>query len=418
MFMTKTTLLIMALLLSFSAWAIPYPICKREGDVAKFKQLARTLTNDEAATIVAAQRSYDIERIRRGEERGVACPCDNNNPGLKDLITFIESDFRLIQDELLVQTDQAQERAAEAVRAQVQAACQTREHALHQRLLRESQLAYGSTPAGTQRMDGFNLEGVKGFIRTEGDVKTFAFAGSATPFDWYSNIATKGGSQLRRAMQVQLAAAVQWVKAGKSIQCTGHSLGGGVAEGFCAAVMRRVRQDTANFRDFGDYMSDNRIKVVTFNALGGSHAFRDAVRNTERGVREVPAPVGPNSWLAANTLHYRVEGDPLASVTGTPHLMGTVFEKPANRMVTRTGSNELTAMRNGLASVADVLDDGWRRLWGGEADGHSSVNQAVNCRASEDPLGAHDLASCREILSVNSGWQRSQQAQVEIDARY
>lgn|GEM_PF-4236441 len=416
--MTKVALLLMALLLSFSAWAIPYPICKREGDVARYKQLARTLSNDEAATIVAAQRSWDIERIRRGEERGVACPCDNNNPGLQELITFVESDFRLIQDELLAQTDAAQEQAARTAGAQVQAACQAREHALHQRLLRDSQLAYGPTPAGTQRMDGFNLEGVKGFIRTEGNLKTFAFAGSATPFDWYSNIATKGGSQLRRAMQVQLAAAVQWVKSGKSIQCTGHSLGGGVAEGFCAAVMRQVRQDTANFRDFGDYMSDNRIKVVTFNALGGSHAFRDAVRNTERGVRDVPAPVGSNSWLASNTLHYRVEGDPLAHITGTPHLMGTVFQKPATRTVTRTGSRELTAMRNGVASVADVVDDGWRRLWGGQADEQSSVRQSETCAASEDPLGAHDLASCREILGVNSGWEISEVAQVEIDARY
>lgn len=404
--------------MSFSAWAIPFPICKREGDVAKYKQLARTLNNDEAATIVAAQRSYDIERIRRGEERGVACPCDNTNPGLKDLITFVESDFRLIQDELLAQTDAAQEQAAQAAGAQVQAACQAREHALHQQLLRDSQLAYGPTPAGTQQMDGFNLEGVKGFIRTQGDVKTFAFAGSATPFDWYSNLATKGGSQLRRAMQVQLNAAVQWVKAGKSIQCTGHSLGGGVAEGFCAAVMRRVRQDTANFRDFGDYMKDNRIKVVTFNALGGSHAFRDAVRNTERGVRDVPAPVGPGSWLATNTLHYRVAGDPLAQITGTPHLMGTVFEKAANRTVTRTGSREIAAMRNAGSAFLDGIDDLWRRARGQQTDGNSTVVEGESCRASDDPLGAHDLASCREILGVNSGWNRSAVAQVEIDARY
>lgn len=414
----KSTLLFLALMMSFSAWAIPFPVCKREGDVARYKHLARTLNNDEAATIVAAQRSWDIERIRRGEERGVACPCDNNNPGLKDLITFIESDFRLIQDELVAQTNEAQEQAAQAVGAQVQAACQTREHALHQQLLRDSQLAYGATPAGTQQMDGFNFEGVKGFIRTEGNVKTFAFAGSATPFDWYSNIATKGGSQLRRAMQVQLAAAVQWVKSGKSIQCTGHSLGGGVAEGFCAAVMRRVRQDTENFRDFGDYMSDNRIKVVTFNALGGSHAFRDAVRNTERGVRDVPAPVGPGSWLATNTLHYRVAGDPLAHVTGTPHLMGTVFEKEANRTVTRTGAREIAAMQNAANSIADVADDFWRGLTGRQADGHSTVRNGETCRASDDPLGAHDLASCREILGSNSGWSRSTVAQVEIDARY
>lgn len=178
--------------------------------------------------------------------------------------------------------------------------------------------------------------------------------------------------------------------------------------------MRYVRYDV---KHFGDFMSDNRVKTVTFNGLGASKTYREGMKQFTKA-RDIPAPVGPDSWAAANTLHYRVEGDPLAELTGSPHLMGTVFEKRAERKVVRTGSREVTGLRNLARQASDAIDDGWRTIWGGRADGNATQANAQLCEASEDPLGAHDLKSCEEIVQTRSGWRISERAQVEVDARY
>lgn len=218
---------------SFSGWALDFPVCKREADVARYRMLARTLSNDEADAIVKLeQHKYHLRKVKEAEER-VACNCDNTNPGLKDLIAFIDSDYKRIQSALLEQTSAEAEALAAAHAREVLASCQAREHELHKKLLKDSEAAYANrAPAGTQAMDGFNLEGLRGFIRTEPladgkQVRTFAFAGSQTGFDWVTNVANHGGSQLKRALTLHLRSAVEWVKAGNSIQCTGHSLGGG-----------------------------------------------------------------------------------------------------------------------------------------------------------------------------------------------
>ncbi len=407
-------------LFSFSALALDFPVCKREADVARYRMLARTLSNDEADAIVKLEtHKYHLRKVKEAEER-VACNCDNSNPGLKDLIAFIDSDYKRIQSALLEQTSAEAEAAAGAHAREVLASCQDREHELHKKLLKDSEAAYANkAPMGTQAMDGFNLEGLRGFIRTEPhasgkQVKTFAFAGSQTGFDWVTNVANHGGSQVKRALTLHLRSAVEWVKAGNHIQCTGHSLGGGVAEGFCAAVMRYVRYD---IKHFGDFMSDNRVKTVTFNGLGASKTYREGMKQFTK-TRDVPAPVGPDSWAAANTLHYRVAGDPLAELTGSPHLMGTVFEKRAQRQVVKTASREVTGFRNVMRQAADGVDDAWRTLWGGRGDGAAQKDQAEICQASDDPLGAHDLKSCEEIVKNRSGWRISERAQVELDARY
>lgn len=409
-----------------------FPICKREAEVAKTQALvktqalAKTLTNQEAQVIVNARGDIARRKLNRAKERDLACACDNTNPGLQDLLLFIESDFEVVQEELLAGANASERATAQQRYRTTLSSCQSREQEIHLNLLQESQLAYEENPGNDPKLAVMaeNSYGLRGFIResADGRTKTFAFAGSQTLFDWNCNVnplENKCSKQLKLALDRYLPAAVAWVKSGKNIQCTGHSLGGAMAEGFCAAVMRHVRKDTENFPDFGDFSKDNRIKIVTFNALGASESFRHAIAKYENGInaKAVPVPVGPNSWLNTNTLHYRVEGDPLALVAKTSHLMGTVFEKPATRRVQRSGSKELSALRNMASVVSDGVGDLWRQLTGGRPDGDATIVGPEFCEASKDPLGAHDLASCREIVQSSGGWVESETARVDIPAQ-
>jgi hypothetical protein len=426
--MTKTTFFIVSLLMSLTAWGMDYPVCKRESEIAYRQNLVRKLTNTEAEAIVSSLRDNERQKIQRAMERELACPCENNNPGLQSLLLFVETDFVRIRDSLLGEVSQVGVAAATRAAEKVLSDCQTREHRLHQELLQEAQLSYQRNPGNDPKLTVMaeNTFGLRGFIResADGTTKTFAFAGSQTLLDWNCNLnpfENKCSNQLKLALDRYLPSAVAWVKSGKKINCTGHSLGGAMAEGFCAAIMREVRKDTQNFPDFGEYSKDNRIKVVTFNALGGSETFRKAIELYEQKrvlASAVPVPAGPNSWLNTSTVHYRVEGDPLAQYVRTPHLMRTVFEKPATRRVPRSGSRELAGLRNMVSSVSDAIDDGWRQLTGGQADGHATVRSGEFCQASQDPLGAHDIASCQEIVQGSGGWVESRVARVDVPAQY
>jgi len=393
----------MLLIFSFTVLAQDFPICRREREIARYKSLARTLTNDEASSIVNAQAHiYQLRKARRNENR-VACNCDNANQGLKDLITFIEDDYSTIRSNLLGQTNAAEEAAANSVAQAAYSACETRGRADNLRLLNEAKLSYSDrAPAGTTAMAGFNVEGLRGFIRDRVEngqrIKTFAFAGSQTLFDWWTNLTDKGGSQLAKAMELHLRSTVEFVKNGGKIECTGHSLGGAVAEGFCAAVMRYVRYEV---HDFGDYQKDNRIKVVTFNGLGAADTYKSAMKK-RNGPQD--KPVDAKSWLTANTIHYRVEGDPLASV-GASHLYGEVIEKASNRTVTKLGSAEATgfmnALRSARAGITSLFDNK-------NIPTQPDIRGPQTCRASENPLEAHDIKSCYEIANQANGWRVSQ----------
>ncbi len=429
----KTLILFSFLITSLPLWALDFPICKREAEVAKMQALASTLTNEEAQAIVNARGENAIRKMNRARERELACPCDNDNPGLQNLLLFIESDFEVIQERLLAsvntneQTPAARrQRDADADRLHrdTLAACQGREQRLHLQLLQESQLAYKQLPPNDPKLTvmAFNTFGLKGFIREspDGTTKTFAFAGSQTLLDWNCNLnpfENKCSKQLKLALDRYLPSAVAWVKSGKSIQCTGHSLGGAMAEGFCAAVMREVRQDILGF---GDFKKDNRIKVVTFNALGASETFRHAIALSEnsRHASAVPVPVGPNSWLNTNTLHYRVKGDPVALFAKTPHLMGTVFEKPATRRVARSLSAERAAIQNTLSAASDAIHDTFSSIFGGRADGAATVAGTEYCEASDDIVRAHDIESCDEIVRQPGNWVESRATQVDVPSSY
>ncbi len=137
----KTLILFSFLLSSFSLWATDYPICTREAKIAKFQHMAKELSDIQTESILKAQSELDRRRIQRARERELACPCDNDNPGLQALLLFIESDFSKVQTQLLAQAS-AHEVQGNRVAARVLRECQTREHKLHQDLLAEAQLSY------------------------------------------------------------------------------------------------------------------------------------------------------------------------------------------------------------------------------------------------------------------------------------
>ncbi|MBY0515714.1 MAG: hypothetical protein K2P81_02315 [Bacteriovoracaceae bacterium] len=393
--------------------ATEYPVCLREKKIVEFKILARELSTDEVQQILDQQASsQEFKKVKDSNSR-VACNCDTTNPGLQDLISFIESDFRKLQYSLLTRSSASEIQEAKSKAQIAFYECQNRERRTHLDLLALSKAAYTEPfPAGSKNMlDGFkglfgnnfNIEGLKGFTKDSvidgKNTRTFAFAGTQTGLDWLANIGSKGGSQLKLANRLMLQDAVSYVKSGGHIRCTGHSLGGGLAESFCSAVMMEVRKTVPNF---GDFQKDDRIKIVTFNGLGGIGPYRDALGSN------APLPSGL-SWLASSAVHYRVQGDPLAMIPNNPHITGTVFETRSERKVIRTGSRTEAAINNTASAVAVTTGSILDSLQGKTPIQRNVAQDSADlCYASDDPLGAHDLTTCSSIVKMNENFTRNQ----------
>lgn len=395
--MRKPLLTFTIALYAASALSVELPICARERDIAINTYLAKSLSSEQIESILNLQKfSKQVKKVKDAGSPECEATVEDNSHGLKTLVSFIETDFSGITESLLQDANLSEKTEANLKGREAYRACVTRENNLNRVLFAEARLAYKDNVQGVEKISpGFNIEGLKGFIRTNGDTKTFAFAGSQTLLDWTSNIATKGGSQLALAMKLKLAEAVNWVKAGKKIQCTGHSLGGGIAESFCARVMMEVRKSQPTF---GEFKKDDRIKVVTFNALGGKGPW-DA--NAQGAPRLPPS----NSWMVTGAIHYRVEGDPLKELEGvSPYLMGTVVTQRSNIRVPKTGTKVGTFFTNRSKDVANAADNMWRSITGQPQDS-KKVNYATEeyCAASDDAFGAHSMAAVESIMTQGTG---------------
>lgn len=404
-------LFVILILSSFSvtALAATLPICERERDIATNTYLAKHLSGEQIESILNLQKfSTQVQKVRNQGSPECDASIDENSQGLKTLVSFIETDFKDISSALLQDSSLSEKAEANIKGQEAYKECVAREEHLNRVLFAEAKLAYNDKVPGVEKISpGFNAEGLKGFIRTSGDTKTFAFAGSQTLLDWTSNFTTKGGSQLALAMKLKLNEAVNWVKAGKKLQCTGHSLGGGIAESFCARVMMEVRKSQPTF---GDFKKDDRIKVVTFNALGGKGPW-DA--NAQGAPRLPPA----SSWMVTGAIHYRVEGDPLKELEGvSPYLMGTVVTQRSNIRVPRTGTQVGTFFTNRAKDISKVTDNIVRALNGKKQD-NTKINYAKEeyCAASDDAFGAHSMEAVESIVSQGTGACKKGSSIVVVD---
>lgn len=406
--MRKPLLTFMIALYALPALSVELPICARERDIAINSYLAKTLSSEQIESVLNLQKfSKQIKKVKDAGSPECDATVNDDSHGLKTLMSFIETDFSGITESLLADANLSEKTEANLKGREAYRACYDRENRLNRELFAEAKLAYKDNIAGVEKLSpNFNVEGLKGFIRVKGDTKTFAFAGSQTLLDWTSNIGTKGGSQLALAMRLKLGEAVSWVKAGKKIQCTGHSLGGGIAESFCARVMMEVRKSQPTF---GEFKKDDRIKVVTFNALGGKGPW-DA--NTP-----VPRLPPSTSWMVTGAIHYRVEGDPLKELEGvSPYLMGTVVTQRSNIRVPRTGTKVGTFFTNRSKDVANAADNIWRSITGQPQD-KRKVNYATEeyCAASDDALGAHSMDAVESIISQGTGSCKKGNSIVAVD---
>ncbi len=385
-------------------------VCDREADIARHRVLAMELDADQLESVVHEFQRQNSAAFRQAQDRTEEFGCERQvrNAGLQDLLNFIENDFPVVQARLLNPGRNnalaaSAERAAEFARRN----CGAREAQVRQRLFQAASTAYETVPRGAVNMASFDRQtdlrigrvptGLGGFIQdgveNGAPTRTFAFTGSENPLqgqgflDWFNNGANNGGEQLEVAVQHFLAPAVQWLRDNPrgQMRCTGHSLGGALAESFCTAVMMRAREVIRP--NFGQFKSDDRIRIVTFNGLGAEDTWQHVY-----GARSIP---NRSNWMVSGASHVRVKNDPLGALVPlgrNRYLVGQVSTYRSSLLVTQPHLDAAAAWDNNVRGIDRTIANGIDSVFNaGRNQRQAAPREAERVRCDSARLEPHNL---------------------------
>jgi hypothetical protein len=323
-----------------------YGTCAREGELEMVRvAFGSNLTAKQVEDLESA-----VYEFRNRRPQGVDCQCPTIGPAvLTDLETQIEGALGILLENPTGFT------AAESQRINaVISACETREQRVFTQSLAVSRGVYNDVvPDGFSRVRRFtHPNGLEGYIlkkiNTNPEELMVAFSGTEGGADAISSITARGRNQHNAAEAMLMGEMVQHMEQGKKVTCTGHSLGGALAQGFCASLLARMQ---ARDPGFSTRQADNRLRVVTFGSLGGSPLVtnEDNIRTT---------------WFASNNTHFVVKGDIVPR-----------FEPPTCGQIRMIGGNteREPLVAHDLGTFEAIASNGWSSV----KQGFRRIDQAA-----------------------------------------
>jgi hypothetical protein len=283
-----------------------YGTCAREGELAMIRIALPGVNAEELERTVYA--------FRNNVSPGFDCQCPTIGP---TALVDLEAEMEEALNVMLATPDGFKPEEIRQIQAVI-LACEVRQQDLYGQSLKISRDVYnGPVPAGFTLIERFSdrTTGLDGYIvqnNLNPQEVTIAFAGTEEPNDVVADILHKGRNQHRAAVTAaRLNQMAGYLAQGKKVTCTGHSLGGGLAQGFCASLLATMQARDSNF---SKRQADDRLRVVTFGSLGGA-----SMVSNEALIR--------NTWFASNNTHFVVNGDLVASfdppVAGQIRSIGT-----------------------------------------------------------------------------------------------
>jgi hypothetical protein len=266
-----------------------YGTCAREGEL----EMVRLSLPDEGVNFADVERAVFEFRNRLPQANDCQCPTISPTV-LTDLETHLQSVLGIMLDNPSGFTPAETDRIISVI-----SACEAREQRVFNDSLAISRGVYsGAVPPGfTLRKRFTHPSGLEGYLLSKAGTNpeelTIAFSGTEDGADVVADILFKGKNQHAAAVAMMMETMMGHMNQGKKVTCTGHSLGGGVAQGFCASLLARMQASDANF---SKRQADNRLRVVTFGSLGGS-----SMVSNEANIR--------TTWFASNNTHFVVNGD-------------------------------------------------------------------------------------------------------------
>jgi hypothetical protein len=160
----------------------------------------------------------------------------------------------------------------------------------------------------------------------------------------------------------------QLIERGHDVTITGHSLGGGLAQGFAADLVDEILREYS--RSGQEQRPRGRLRLVTFNALGGK-GLQDIVDRRDRQQRRTKSREEPYSGLdrlavtdldpritqtyrvlrrqiVEESVHYRTRGD-VVSRLGRHY--GQVIDIDGPGAVQPPTAHRMSTVRNSLDST-------------------------------------------------------------------
>lgn len=313
-----------------------YGTCAREGELEMIRLALPGLNAEELERAVYA--------FRNRLPQGVDCQCPTIGPTvLTELETHIEGALGILLDNPDGFTPAETQRIVGVIRA-----CETREQRAFDESLKISRAVYSNTiPQRFSLVQRFtDPSGLEGYILKKNgsnpEELTIAFSGTEDGTDLVSDLLFKGGNQYRAAVRSLMDTMVQAMSQGKKVTCTGHSLGGGVAQGFCATLLARMQ---ARDPSFSTRQSDNRLRVVTFGSLGGSSMIPN-----EASIR--------TTWFASNNTHFVVNGDVIPRID--PPTCGQI--RRLGSIANPVDAHDLGAFERFASAGWSSVKQGFRRI--------------------------------------------------------
>ena len=315
-----------------------YGTCAREGELEMIR------------VALPGVNAADLERLvyafRNQIPQANHCHCPTISPAvLTDLETSIERVLGIMLDDPDGFTPAETQRITAVI-----SACETREKSVFDASLKISRGVYSNAiPQGFslyQNQRFTDPSGLEGYILkkngTNPEELTIAFSGTEDGTDVVSDLLFKGGNQYRAAVAKLMDTMVQAMSQGKKVTCTGHSLGGGVAQGFCATLLARMQGRDPSF---STRQADNRLRVVTFGSLGGSSMVAN-----EASIR--------TTWFASNNTHFVVNGDVIPRID--PPTCGQI--RSLGRLANPADAHDLGTFERFAANGWSSVKQGFQRI--------------------------------------------------------
>ncbi len=364
-----------------------YPMCRREARFEALHQYSRVYPDiiPDAGSLERALNIWEVTGSFPASSRpevGEGCPpVPDPNHGLLELLGFA-SGGRIAASSVTGILELLPPERLLAIRRQLEM-CQDRQlQDFHSALVisRESYRDGRFPVVGGFNMDGLptthsvmrrlgdaqegreTCSGFRGFILQGSDgVITASFTGSQDERDWFNNL-TNGGREQYREMMAEVPEMVrQILQEGKRLRCTGHSLGGALAQAFCARVMQEVR--CARGAAFGTTPADrNAVQTITFNSLGATNMLTtdDHVRcDGTQGLDQSLA----TTWLATNSTHFTNDGDVVPTIQPPAYGQMRVFYRqagnPQGRRYEPRSAHRLGTMLERMGVGQQRMGSGW-----------------------------------------------------------